>query len=320
MGKCAELRAARPKLEAKVKLKQEFAKPVSRGAAASQTAVQKHLVANRADLNAAEVRAVSLRKEVEALKATKVKAEKEHKEAEARAASLRAKVKVLEAKVQDPGQKKQSQVPNRQTKWSMQRKQSQVPNHPTKWREEVGHDAFPGDNAERIKVSTSSIPKCKQLCMSKGYGGFAVWNGSAYFRRQTREELLHAMQKRAPPKGIVQTLYIAPTYSTLQSVARRAVHTGKLMKKTKNGIYYGRPKQERPPNFDEGESKWRRRMKVRFWNRERKLLVPPNWKKIPIWREALKNEANADHVRKEIIAISQKRYNDIEKMLAKGSV
>lgn len=99
---------------------------------------------------------------------------------------------------------------------------------------------------------------------------------------------------------------------------RIEVHTGRRMKQTRNGIYFGRPKWERPPNFDPGESKWRRRMRVQFWGNERKLLAPVNWKASPIWREAFKNQADTNSLYR--LAITEKRYNQIKTILQKKGV
>ena len=49
-------------------------------------------------------------------------------------------------------------------------------------------DAFPGDNAHQCKHK--SLETSRKLCLRKGYGGFVVFQGTAYFRRQSGSDLI----------------------------------------------------------------------------------------------------------------------------------
>merc|ERR1719240_768765 len=51
------------------------------------------------------------------------------------------------------------------------------------WTEHKGRDAFPGKNAH-VMLATD-IDDCKQLCVERGFGAFAVWRGTAYFRSES---------------------------------------------------------------------------------------------------------------------------------------
>jgi len=46
-------------------------------------------------------------------------------------------------------------------------------------------DAFVGSNAELM--SAANLCAVKQHCVERGYGGFAVWSGNAYFRAESAE-------------------------------------------------------------------------------------------------------------------------------------
>jgi len=66
-------------------------------------------------------------------------------------------------------------------------------------------DAFPGHNAEFTMHSmpSANLDFCKQVCRDQGFGGFAVRNGSCYFRNQTPGDLWQNKGARAGT-----TLYI----------------------------------------------------------------------------------------------------------------
>jgi len=63
--------------------------------------------------------------------------------------------------------------------------------------------ADPGQNAE--SVPATDISHCQHIAEQKGYGGFAIWNGVAYFRRRTGPELHTRLQKRG---GVTFHLYV----------------------------------------------------------------------------------------------------------------
>ena len=51
------------------------------------------------------------------------------------------------------------------------------------------HDAFPGQDAYELQVLDGNVDTCKELCTHRGYGGFVLFNGKAYFRRQSAADL-----------------------------------------------------------------------------------------------------------------------------------
>lgn len=51
------------------------------------------------------------------------------------------------------------------------------------------HDAFPGQDAYELQVLDGNVDTCKELCTHRGYGGFVLFDGKAYFRRQSALEL-----------------------------------------------------------------------------------------------------------------------------------
>eukprot|EP01062_Namystynia_karyoxenos_P003400 TRINITY_DN11214_c0_g1_i1.p1 TRINITY_DN11214_c0_g1~~TRINITY_DN11214_c0_g1_i1.p1 ORF type:complete len:1360 (+),score=375.89 TRINITY_DN11214_c0_g1_i1:120-4082(+) len=65
-------------------------------------------------------------------------------------------------------------------------------------------DAFAGKNASSMKAD--DVSACRRECEAKGYGGFAVWRGKAYFRAQPPAECLAAMK---PAKAAI--FHLAPT-------------------------------------------------------------------------------------------------------------
>lgn len=56
----------------------------------------------------------------------------------------------------------------------------------------VGHDAFPGQDAE---VLPDDIEAVKRRCQEQGFGGFVTWNRRAFLRKQAPFELLAAKQR-----------------------------------------------------------------------------------------------------------------------------
>jgi hypothetical protein len=71
------------------------------------------------------------------------------------------------------------------------------------WDRHENTDAFPGEDAGCMR--TDDLEACKELCRQRGLNGFTYWEDTAYFRAQSRENLLAA---RKPSKG--STLFVCP--------------------------------------------------------------------------------------------------------------
>eukprot|EP01065_Artemidia_motanka_P043511 TRINITY_DN6039_c0_g1_i1.p1 TRINITY_DN6039_c0_g1~~TRINITY_DN6039_c0_g1_i1.p1 ORF type:complete len:1292 (+),score=346.11 TRINITY_DN6039_c0_g1_i1:546-3878(+) len=71
------------------------------------------------------------------------------------------------------------------------------------WTVHQQSDCFAGKNAHMMKADDVSL--CRQECISRGFGGFAVWKGKAYFRAQPPGECLRNLKKSR-----TATFYIAP--------------------------------------------------------------------------------------------------------------
>lgn len=78
-----------------------------------------------------------------------------------------------------------------------------LPGAEAEWCRFDNTDAFAGEDAGSMR--TGDIEACKEACRQRGYGGFTYWEDTAYFRSQTRDNLL---AKKRHARG--STLFVCP--------------------------------------------------------------------------------------------------------------
>eukprot|EP00929_Paragymnodinium_shiwhaense_P065833 TRINITY_DN32985_c0_g2_i1.p1 TRINITY_DN32985_c0_g2~~TRINITY_DN32985_c0_g2_i1.p1 ORF type:complete len:325 (-),score=83.89 TRINITY_DN32985_c0_g2_i1:212-1186(-) len=81
------------------------------------------------------------------------------------------------------------------------------------WLEQPDTDSYGGQDAEYVRFFDAN--QCKEICIQKGYGGFVVHKGWAYFRRHSRDDLLAG---RKAYRG--STMYIRPPPAPVTVVPR----------------------------------------------------------------------------------------------------
>eukprot|EP00811_Abedinium_folium_P036756 NODE_9435_length_1424_cov_8.234387.p1 GENE.NODE_9435_length_1424_cov_8.234387~~NODE_9435_length_1424_cov_8.234387.p1 ORF type:complete len:378 (+),score=100.94 NODE_9435_length_1424_cov_8.234387:101-1234(+) len=106
-----------------------------------------------------------------------------------------------------------------------------LPNAEAEWERFDHTDAFPGQDAGSMR--TQDLQACKAVCRQHGYSAFTYWEDTAYFRMQSRTEVLAA---RAAARGA--TLFVCPDPSKSACLrAQRALPGEGMPAFRKSGVW-----------------------------------------------------------------------------------